>query len=647
MRPLLDSLSIALYFTAVLHGAPAPVGSDALFDAIRRDDIPAATAALAAGADVNAPDATGATPLMHAVLYAQPRLVAVLLDHGAAANAANAVGASALMWAAPRTDIVRLLLGRGADVRARAANGTTALVVATRVANLESMRVLVEAGADVTSTDQRGQLLTAAYTMPRAGVRELLAARGVRLAAAGELNGGTLGRQRGDLEAVVTLLSSGVDPHQEIPLITTSMPAYFAAAREGSLEVMRALERAGVNPKVASGRGWTALMLAAGDDAPSLPVMRHLLASGADVNAADDQGRTALDWALTHGETAASDLLRQAGGRESPRAAAPSRTLSPWPVREAIARGIGRLQPAGPAFSSHTRCNSCHNQSLPSIAVHASRARGVTVDESLVGHSLDVTLQNWRGRRELALVGLTDVAGFQLNVEYGLLDLIETGVAATPVVDAMVFGLASRQHADGSWPPSNDIRPPLTVGIIASTALSLRGLSHFAPPGRRAEMAERVARAAAFIASAVPGDTQEQAYKMLGLLWAGAAPEAVQRERAALLALQRRDGGWGQLPTMTSDAYATGMALFALHGAGLAPAADAYQRGAEFLRRTQLDDGTWFVQTRAFGFQPYFETGFPHGRSQFISTAATALATAALAYTLPEPTSRRGSVGGW
>jgi len=47
-----------------------------------------------------------------------------------------------------------------------------------------------------------------------------------------------------------------------------------------------------------------------------------------------------------------------------------------------------------------------------------------------------------------------------------------------------------------------------------------------------------------------------------------------------------------------------------------------------------LEDGTWFVPTRAFGFQRYFETGFPHGRSQFISAAATSWAVIALAYAL-------------
>lgn len=81
-------------------------------------------------------------------------------------------------------------------------------------------------------------------------------------------------------------------------------------------------------------------------------------------------------------------------------------------------------------------------------------------------------------------------------------------------------------------------------------------------------------------------------------------------------------------------AYATGRAFYALHAANL-PAVDAaYRRGAAYLLKTQLEDGTWFVQTRAFGFQPYFETGFPHGRSPFISTVATSWAAVALSYML-------------
>jgi squalene cyclase len=85
---------------------------------------------------------------------------------------------------------------------------------------------------------------------------------------------------------------------------------------------------------------------------------------------------------------------------------------------------------------------------------------------------------------------------------------------------------------------------------------------------------------------------------------------------------------------MAPDAYSTGQALYALHAAGMVPTAASYQNGANYLLRTQREDGSWFVRSRAFPFQPYFDTGFPHGRDQFISAAATSWAVIALAYAM-------------
>ena len=42
-------------------------------------------------------------------------------------------------------------------------------------------------------------------------------------------------------------------------------------------------------------------------------------------------------------------------------------------------------------------------------------------------------------------------------------------------------------------------------------------------------------------------------------------------------------------------------------------------------------------RSRGFGFQPYFETGFPHGKDQFISSAATSWAAIALTYVVQQP----------
>jgi len=118
------------------------------------------------------------------------------------------------------------------------------------------------------------------------------------------------------------------------------------------------------------------------------------------------------------------------------------------------------------------------------------------------------------------------------------------------------------------------------------------------------------------------------------LLDQDAADRHIQQAVAVLLQEQRGDGGWAQLPTLKSDAYATGQVLVALRASGgLAARQEAYRRGVEFLLRTQLADGSWFVPTRSFPLQPHLETGFPHGRSQFISLAATNWATLALLLT--------------
>ncbi|MBV8865819.1 MAG: hypothetical protein JO210_10540, partial [Acidobacteriaceae bacterium] len=119
---------------------------------------------------------------------------------------------------------------------------------------------------------------------------------------------------------------------------------------------------------------------------------------------------------------------------------------------------------------------------------------------------------------------------------------------------------------------------------------------------------------------------------LLGLVWAGANPETIAKVRDRVLAEQRQDGGWSPLPTLPSDAYATGKALYSLQAAGM-PGTDAvYGRGVKYLLDTQLPDGSWFVPSRALSFQPYQETGFPHGKSQFISSAATSWAVIALAH---------------
>ncbi len=160
----------------------------------------------------------------------------------------------------------------------------------------------------------------------------------------------------------------------------------------------------------------------------------------------------------------------------------------------------------------------------------------------------------------------------------------------------------------------------------------MRAIQIYSPEGARAEYQKRAARAAAWLLQATPQANEERVFKLLGLGWAKAGRPAIAKAAQELLAEQRPDGGWSQLPTLPSDAYATGQALAVLHQAADLPVGDpAYKKGVQFLLQTQLQDGSWLVKSRSLPFQPYFESGFPHGPDQWISSTGTSWATMALA----------------
>jgi N-acyl-D-amino-acid deacylase len=75
--------------------------------------------------------------------------------------------------------------------------------------------------------------------------------------------------------------------------------------------------------------------------------------------------------------------------------------------------------------------------------------------------------------------------------------------------------------------------------------------------------------------------------------------------------------------------------MMSLESSGLPISSSAYQKGVQYLLSTQLEDGSWHMRTRAAGFQPYFDNGFPHGADQWISAAGTSLATIALTLAAP------------
>ena len=343
------------------------------------------------------------------------------------------------------------------------------------------------------------------------------------------------------------------------------------------------------------------------------------------------RGLTALDFARRLGATPMVDLLVKAGAKEGIALADPA--MHPKPAatfRAAIERSIPLLQRTDVTFLEKAGCVSCHHNNLTAMAVAAVRRNGIHVDDEISRKQLQAIasyMDTWRER----LLQNIGIPRNQDTVSYILVGMAAANYAPDVATDAAARYLKGRQGSDGHWWIQGP-RNPLESSDIQVTAVSMRALQVYAPKTERAQYEKAAQLASGWLVKAEPKSNEDRAFQLLGLKWSKASQETIRKAAAELLAAQRADGGWGQLPSMASDAYATGQTLVALHESGALAVIDtAYQCGIRFLLNTQLEDGSWYVKSRSHPFQPYFESGFPHGHDQWISAAATNWAVMALA----------------
>ncbi len=310
-------------------------------------------------------------------------------------------------------------------------------------------------------------------------------------------------------------------------------------------------------------------------------------------------------------------------------------------LRAAVERSVPLLQATMETWiREEETCISCHHQGLGTMAVVFASERGVVIDDELHARQMARILD---GTPSGVLHGNAGI-----NATFGRsFQLLALGAAGTPRdgrTDALAHFLAGnavRRDAESRW-LSVSYRPPLEASEVTGTAVAVRALDLFRPDARATSADDTIARARRWLERLEPQDAEQRAMRLFGLAWSGASESHTRDAADAILRAQRPDGGWAQLDTLESDAYATGQALVALQQmAGIAPRTPAFERGVRFLLDRQNDDGSWLVKTRRRSpGLPYFETGFPHGMHQFISTAATAWASMALCCALDPAPSR-------
>jgi hypothetical protein len=349
-----------------------------------------------------------------------------------------------------------------------------------------------------------------------------------------------------------------------------------------------------------------------------------------------------LDIARLHGETPVVEWLLKSGAKATVRNAPVLKARRENTIQNAIQGSIPLIQQADAAFVPKAACASCHNNSFAAMAVGAARKSGLPVDEKTAAQQVRANVFGLEKMRDILRQGfISPVEEFfgPFVVSYMLIGLDAEHYKPDLNTDAVAMYLRFRQSPDGQWAyGAADIRPPICSDYIGQTAVSLRALQLYAPKTDKAAYDQAIQLAAAWLAKAQPANNEDRSYRLLGLAWAGRDKEATRKAMRELLARQRPDGGWSDLESMESGAYATGKSLFALQTAGLSPSDAAYRRAVRYLLSTQQEDGSWYVKTRAMGFQPYFDAGFPHGFDQWISAAGTSWATLALSLASPAQT---------
>ncbi len=190
-----------------------------LFEPCKEGTVEQVREALAAGADVNAKDNDGRTPLMYAAIKnPSPEVIAALVKAGADVNAKNNFGLTVLMCAAgtnPSREVIAALAKGGADVNAKDKRGLTVLMYAAGFnPSSEVIAALVKAGADVNAKniiDGVTPLMAAAFKNPNPEVIAALVKAGADVNAKDAIGKSVLdlGRENKNTDVVTELIKAG------------------------------------------------------------------------------------------------------------------------------------------------------------------------------------------------------------------------------------------------------------------------------------------------------------------------------------------------------------------------------------------------------------------------------------------------------
>jgi hypothetical protein len=285
-------------------------------------------------------------------------------------------------------------------------------------------------------------------------------------------------------------------------------------------------------------------------------------------------------------------------------------------ARESVQRSLPYLEKNGVAWIAERGCVSCHQTSFLIWTHREAHARGLKVDVNKLEAwtnwgLLNVLAAQQNGTRQ----GAETLSQLLLGRNPGSMAATKptSGTRTAEPYESIAKDLLAAQAPEGNWPVGGQSKYPPDV----STGWALYALALRDPALKTAGSAipdleqlikandEAVSkasdRAQAWLANVkedAATDLTEQLVVRLLAETRRAQPERIKQRVMDLLSRQNADGGWSVDPKLRqpSDAFATGMALYALTRAGSEDLAEA--RG--FLLQTQQADGSWRISTTSF-----------------------------------------------
>ena len=270
------------------------------------------------GADLNVKDQRNLTPVWFSVSGGRPAMLKKLIALGADLKVQNQAGDNLLFRAVNggNLEVISLLLDNGFTVDMKNSWGATPTVYAARTGNVDVIKFLASRGSDLKAVNGNFSLLHDAVFSDRVEAIEYLLDQGLGVDALhGE--GSTpllLALDVGNIPAALTLVGRGADINSaDKNGITVLRYAVMKGATEMVAQaIAKKTDFAAAEPRT----GKTVLHEAALRGYAS--IVGDLLKAGADKNAKDKEGHTALSYALKYGNLAAADALKKAGAAEAP-----------------------------------------------------------------------------------------------------------------------------------------------------------------------------------------------------------------------------------------------------------------------------------------------------------------------------------------